>query len=55
MTDDGIEWEGPLCPECGRELDVEALVSELGIRVAYRCPAHGLASLGDPFDSARPN
>jgi hypothetical protein len=50
MDDDGIEWEGPMCPECGRELDVETLVSELGMRAVYTCPEHGIASIVDPFD-----
>jgi hypothetical protein len=49
MSDDGIEWSGPACPECGRELDVEAVGDTSGVRVAYSCADHGVISLADPF------
>jgi uncharacterized radical SAM superfamily Fe-S cluster-containing enzyme len=49
MSDDGIGWDGPACPECGRELDAESVGSSEGLAVAYSCPEHGIVSLADPF------
>ena len=51
MTDDGIEWEGAACPDCGRELMPEALVHSDGIAVVYACSEHGILTLMvDPFE-----
>lgn len=50
MSDDGIAWEGPRCPACGRELDAESVGSSAGLAVAYSCPEHGAVSLVDPFE-----
>lgn len=49
MSDDGIEWSGPPCPECGRELDAEAVGDASGLAVVYSCPEHGAISLADLF------
>ena len=50
MSGDGIEWSGPSCPTCGRELDAEPVASSERITVAYSCPEHGVVSLVDPFE-----
>lgn len=49
MTIDGISWDGPPCPECGGELDVEPIVGGGEVRVAYTCPVHGVVGVADPF------
>lgn len=49
MSDDNDIEPGPTCPECGADLVPQVLASELGIRVAYECPEHGLTSVIDPF------
>ncbi len=49
MRDDGIEWDGPACPTCGRELDAIDISTREGVAVAYACAEHGVVSLADPF------
>jgi hypothetical protein len=49
MSDDGIEWSGPPCPTCGRELNVEAVAAGDSLRVAYSCAEHGVVSIADPL------
>lgn len=49
MSDD-FPWQGPPCPDCGRELNSESVQAGESIRVAYSCPEHGLISIIDPFD-----
>lgn len=49
MADDCIAWNGPSCPDCGGELDVEPIAAGGVLRVAYTCPTHGLVQLADPF------
>jgi hypothetical protein len=46
----------PLCAECGAELDPEPVASSEheGMRIAWFCSAHGLATLASPFDSTDP-
>ncbi len=47
---DDIPWDGPLCPNCGRELRAEVLAGPSALTVAYSCPTHGAVALdADPF------
>jgi hypothetical protein len=50
MNQDDIDWAGPTCPVCGRELDASPLLVEHAISVAYSCPVHGITSLVNPFE-----
>ena len=50
MAEDGIIWNRPPCPDCGREMRSETLANELGIRLIYICPDHGIMSIADPLE-----
>ena len=51
IPDRAVPWQGPTCPQCGTELDVEPIVTSDDLRVGYSCEVHGLVSIADPFDA----
>ena len=49
--DDGLGWDGPACPTCGRELDVAEVVPFFcGNYVAYECRDDKTLVLALAFD-----
>jgi tRNA(Ile2) C34 agmatinyltransferase TiaS len=42
---DGIPWNGPACPACGTEMNVEIMPTSKGLKGCQRCPQCDLALL----------
>ena len=42
------------CPECGEDCEPEPFeLPGAGIRIAFRCPPHGVHTVVDPFEGHR--
>jgi uncharacterized radical SAM superfamily Fe-S cluster-containing enzyme len=50
MSDNGLEWEGPACPECGREMNAETFATEFAVALVYACPEHGIMTIRNPLE-----
>ncbi|WP_214651210.1 hypothetical protein [Brachybacterium halotolerans] len=38
------------CSECGKDCAPEPLGTGVGMRIAFRCPVHGVHTIVDPFN-----
>jgi len=50
MSDDGLDRDGPACPECGREMNAETFATEFSVALVYTCPDHGIMTIRDPLE-----
>lgn len=41
------------CSECGRDCEPEPVPTDMGMRIAFTCPDHGVHAVVDPFDGCR--
>lgn len=41
------------CADCGTDCEPEPFPTDLGIRIAFACPTHGVHSVVDPFEGRR--
>lgn len=41
------------CSECGRDCEPESVPTDMGMRIAFTCPDHGVHAVIDPFDGGR--
>ncbi|GAA1727272.1 hypothetical protein GCM10009793_25350 [Brachybacterium phenoliresistens] len=39
-----------ICAECGGDCEPEAVATESGVRISFRCPVHGIHTFLDPFN-----
>lgn len=42
-----------ICAECGRDCEPVPMPTDLGTRLSWICPLHGVHSVTDPFESDR--
>lgn len=41
------------CTECDADCLPEPFTTDVGIRIAYSCPSHGVHTVVDPFEGKR--
>lgn len=41
------------CAECGGDCEPEPMPTDVGIRIAFYCPTHGVHTVVDPFEGLR--
>lgn len=41
------------CAECGGDCEPEPIPTDAGMRIAFRCPTHGVHTVIDPFEDLR--
>lgn len=41
------------CSQCGRDCEPDPVPTEVGMRIPFVCPVHGVHAVVDPFDGQR--